>query len=811
MDAKIGGREWKKRKFDGGRGGRGGRGRGGGNDGGRNYVASLQCTSGDPTLEEVFEMLRKKDSQRALYRILEHLGVVEETENNNNHENDGNYSGDGNAEISEEITRRLESVEWCRDMGKIVDELCVQLKLRGYAWDLLKLHRALYERGLELFLTIKQYNIMIDVCFKASMFDEGMEAYRALRARSDLQPSEITFNLIINSWIKSGNLEEAMKVIEQEMMPVCEPTHATFNPILDHYTKQGDLDKAREILKWMMSMNIQPNIIAFHSLIHGYCQRRMFQEAKDVIREMKEEHQIEPKPDTLQIILNGYMNDGMIDAAEELLCTDMLKTYNIRPTPKVFNPFISRLVKSDQVDRARRLLDKHANYAGSAAYNALLTLLVREGTSEGMQKAEDLIRVMKRKSQCEPDIVTYTLLIEGYGRLEKYDRCQKLVDQLFRNGYIPSDVTYKILRRYGMSGEPSSDYRLHGDEDHSDDEDHYGEGEETGYEMDEQQQQQQQGDQEVEDTHTVSGSIGEHESDTNRFGTPPSNNPHLRKLKKCIRTLDPDQAVLSLRKLLSQSYLPPGRLFNKLCLQLQKAKDVSTLMTLMELLNSSDATKHLTTSDPTLYHSIIESYFDNGKTKEAMNMFRDMQKTAPGLVNKETYVIIFEGFKRQYSLHRRDEGADEVIKVAMAQAMAIFEEMIQNDVKPDVEIFNSLIDGLGRAGEIDQCLSLYEKLKQYSTPNTDTFTFLFQSCEECGYKKKAEDLLQEMRKVYKLGTDPLSMHTFDALVNRITTRDKRTEKQNRRFLKEKEDDMLILSQKYSDVQYDSKGRPILNN
>src|SRR5690606_33698413 len=116
------------------------------------------------------------------------------------------------------------------------------------------------------------------------------------------------------------------------MIPVCKPSPSTLNPILDFYTKQGDIDKARDIIKWMFSMDIQPDIVAFHSLIHGYCQWRKYDEARDVIREMKEENHIDPTADTFQIIVNGYLTDGMVDAAEKLVCVDMSKVYDVRPS-----------------------------------------------------------------------------------------------------------------------------------------------------------------------------------------------------------------------------------------------------------------------------------------------------------------------------------------------------------------------------------------------------------------------------------------------------------------------------------------------
>lgn len=67
--------------------------------------------------------------------------------------------------------------------------------------------------------------------------------------RVGFQPDVVTYNIIINAFCKLGNLDCAIRILEQMCKERQKPSTRTFTTIIYGYAKCGDMKMALKIVK----------------------------------------------------------------------------------------------------------------------------------------------------------------------------------------------------------------------------------------------------------------------------------------------------------------------------------------------------------------------------------------------------------------------------------------------------------------------------------------------------------------------------------------------------------------------------------
>ncbi|KAB2604008.1 pentatricopeptide repeat-containing protein [Pyrus ussuriensis x Pyrus communis] len=163
--------------------------------------------------------------------------------------------------------------------------------------------------------------------------------------------------------------------------------------------------------------------------------------------------------------------------------------------------------------------------------------------------------------------------------------------------------------------------------------------------------------------------------------------------------------------------------------------------------------------DIMIYNTMIKGYCKGGKTQKAMEKAMEGRNVEP---DKITYMTSIQGCYSEGDVdsclglyQEMDEKGLEIPSHAYRkceEAYAVFEDMIRRDVKPMDDInamfYPSLIDGLGKAGRLDEAERLFDKMVVKGCPH-DSYCYnahyaLIDALAKCGKTDEALALFKKM-------------------------------------------------------------------
>jgi pentatricopeptide repeat protein len=244
-----------------------------------------------------------------------------------------------------------------------------------------------------------------------------------------------TYSNAILAWSKcseAGSAEQAHQLLldmlnryQAGAFPVgSEPTLIAFNGVITAWGKTGRVDKAEEVL-WLMEefrpecQELVPDAVSYNSVLHAYTLRnpnkkQALEKALHLVQYMENNYQTQPsiKPNTFtyKTLMKCWIQSGEPNVAESvekvLLQMEQLwkeGDYAVEPNNRIFNMVINAYAKSDDFFAAR--------------------------------KAFDLLGRMKTSSKCQPDIISYTSVMECLSKSadpKAVQQAEELLDEAFR-------------------------------------------------------------------------------------------------------------------------------------------------------------------------------------------------------------------------------------------------------------------------------------------------------------------------------------------------------------------------------------------
>jgi pentatricopeptide repeat protein len=244
-----------------------------------------------------------------------------------------------------------------------------------------------------------------------------------------------TYSNAILAWSKcsqAGSAEQAHALLldmlnryQAGAFPVgSEPTLIAFNGVITAWGKTGRVDKAEEVL-WLMEdfrpecQELVPDAVSYNSVLHAYTMRnpnkkQALEKALTLVQYMENNYQAQPSitPNTFtyKTLMKCWIQSGDPNIAEsvEKILLQMERLwkegdYAVEPNNRIFNMVINAYAKSDDFFAAR--------------------------------KAFDLLGRMKTSSKCQPDIISYTSVMECLSKSadpKAVQQAEELLDEAFR-------------------------------------------------------------------------------------------------------------------------------------------------------------------------------------------------------------------------------------------------------------------------------------------------------------------------------------------------------------------------------------------
>jgi len=246
---------------------------------------------------------------------------------------------------------------------------------------------------------------------------------------TSLQPDVVSYTSLVSAWARSNrkgygarraeaiiNRMEAFAV--ESGNPSIRPNSITYNVVLKAWCRSGDsaavenaeriLSKLEEIYHSTGDRTLQPDVVSYTSLVTAWTNshRKAYgaRRAEDIVKRMETfaiesgNSSVRPNTVTYNTVLNAWCRSGDSDAPKRSLA-------------------IFRAMQKGSIAGNRFIAPD------IITFNTLVRTLVKDGTVESAQLAEDILVEMECSENgagmlyCSPDLWVYNSVIEGWSRL----------------------------------------------------------------------------------------------------------------------------------------------------------------------------------------------------------------------------------------------------------------------------------------------------------------------------------------------------------------------------------------------------------
>uniref|UniRef100_A0A5B7BD39 Pentatricopeptide repeat-containing protein n=1 Tax=Davidia involucrata TaxID=16924 RepID=A0A5B7BD39_DAVIN len=214
-----------------------------------------------------------------------------------------------------------------------------------------------------------------------------------------------------------------------------------FLMLITAYGKQGDFNKAERVLSYMTKKGFVLNVISYTALMEAYGRGGQYNKAEAIFRRMQSTGP-EPSALTYQIILKIFVEGEKFKEAEEIfetLLNDEISS--LKPDQKMFHMMIYMYRKAMSYEKARKIFSLMAERGiqrSTVTYNSLMSF---ETNYKEVANIYDQIQ----RAGLQPDVVSYALLINAYGKARREEEALAVFEEMLDAGVRPTQKAYNIL------------------------------------------------------------------------------------------------------------------------------------------------------------------------------------------------------------------------------------------------------------------------------------------------------------------------------------------------------------------------------
>ncbi|XP_045790093.1 pentatricopeptide repeat-containing protein At3g59040 [Trifolium pratense] len=214
-----------------------------------------------------------------------------------------------------------------------------------------------------------------------------------------------------------------------------------FFMLITAYGKLGDFNGAEKVLGLMNKNGYAPNVVSQTALMEAYGRGGKYNNAEAIFRRMQT-FGPEPSAFTYQIILKTFVQANKFKEAEELL--DKLlhdEKLSFKPDQKMFNMMIYMYKKVGSHAKARQtfaLMAERGIERNTVTFNSLMSY-------ESNYKEVSNIYDQMQRADLRPDVVSYALLVNAYGKARREDEALAVFEEMLDAGVRPTRKAYNIL------------------------------------------------------------------------------------------------------------------------------------------------------------------------------------------------------------------------------------------------------------------------------------------------------------------------------------------------------------------------------
>ncbi|OAY28032.1 pentatricopeptide repeat-containing protein At3g23020 [Manihot esculenta] len=259
------------------------------------------------------------------------------------------------------------------------------------------------ETRVNLFLSSYTYNTLIDTYGKAGQLKEASETFAEM-LRKGIVPTTVTFNTMIHICGNHGQLEEVALLMQKMEELRCPPDTRTYNILISIHAKHNDINMAASYFKRMKEDQLQPDLVSYRTLLYAFSIRHMVDDAEDLVSEMDEKG-LEIDEYTQSALTRMYIEAG-------------------------------KLEKSWLWFMRFHLVGNMTSECYSANIDAY-------GEHGHVVEAEKVFRCCQDQNKLT--VLEFNVMIKAYGLGKNYDKACVLFDSMESYGVVPDKCSYSSL------------------------------------------------------------------------------------------------------------------------------------------------------------------------------------------------------------------------------------------------------------------------------------------------------------------------------------------------------------------------------
>lgn len=360
-----------------------------------------------------------------------------------------------------------EFVEICEmgEDGKLVGPrsynfLFVLLSRAGMVEEAVNVKKGCFQNGY--YLNRYSYNAYLNACAKSYRIDDAFGTLREM-AEVNVPPDVVSFNVLISCCVRSGDVDVALNILARMRdWGIC-PDIYSYNSVVNGLRRNRMLDEAFELVAQMerdaggeetngikgiveIDGGVSPDLVTYNTLLSGLACLEIpdFERAMRVKKHM-EKRGIQCNEVSYNALMATATKAEYVNQAFEIY-EEMLEM-SIKPNCECFTTLITLCGRARLVDRA---FEVHTHMIASGikanviTYNALLTACRHDDEGAG-DRAMEVLAVMRKTENCDPDVITYSTVIDALGRDERFDEVRLLLAEMKEEGIAPNLVTFTSI------------------------------------------------------------------------------------------------------------------------------------------------------------------------------------------------------------------------------------------------------------------------------------------------------------------------------------------------------------------------------
>ncbi|XP_008778026.1 pentatricopeptide repeat-containing protein At3g23020 [Phoenix dactylifera] len=378
--------------------------------------------------------------------------------------------------------RAQEIFDWfkrkgCYELNVIHYNIMFRIFGRARRWDLVqKLWNEM--KSNRIAPSNSTYGTLINACCKAGLNKEAL-LWLGDMYKQAMEPDEVTMGIVVQMYKQAGEFQKAEQFFEKWSMDSSDAPETqrcyslyTYNTLIDTYGKAGELEKASNTFAQMLRAGIAPDIVTFNTMIHVCGNHGCLEEVASLMA-MMEELRCLPNTRTYNILISLYVKSDDIGLAASYLLKmkvdgqvpdivsyrTLLYAYSIRnmvgeaealvlemeekglELDEYTQSALTRMyVNAGMLEQSWNWFERFQNTMSSECFSANIDAFGEHGYLSLAEKSF-ICCLDKQKLS----VAVFNVMIKAYGIGKKYDKACDLFDSMENSGILPDKCTYNSL------------------------------------------------------------------------------------------------------------------------------------------------------------------------------------------------------------------------------------------------------------------------------------------------------------------------------------------------------------------------------